>query len=220
MPWANVFDNVWLPLRLGGQSRRERAGEGRGGAGEGRPLRLRQGLPARTVRRHEDARLDRPRARHPPGAAADGRAVRRARRDHPHQTQRRSRRAQVRTRTRPSSSSPIRSSRASISPTASSSWRRGPAEWSPRSTCRRRCRATRNSASDAEYAELCRETSRALHRAMERRRRTRSAGIAHEPRAGDPSCAAERWRSSWRSSSGRRSSASTTSRPSSCRRRA
>ena len=83
-----------------------------------------------------------------PAAAADGRAVRRARRDHPHQAQRRPRGAQVRTRTRPSSSSPTRCSKASISPTASSSWRRGPAGWSPRSTCRRRCRATRTSASD------------------------------------------------------------------------
>ena len=26
MPWASVFDNVWLPLRLAGQSRREAAG--------------------------------------------------------------------------------------------------------------------------------------------------------------------------------------------------
>ena len=35
---------------------------------------------------------------------------------------------------RPSCSSPIRSTRASISPTASSSWRRGPAAWSRKSS--------------------------------------------------------------------------------------
>jgi NitT/TauT family transport system ATP-binding protein len=63
LPWANVFDNVWLPLRLKGVSRRE------GDAGDPRdartraPDRLREGGAARTFRRHEDARLDRPRPR-------------------------------------------------------------------------------------------------------------------------------------------------------------
>ena len=33
MPWANVFDNVWLPLRLAGVSRARRASADRGDAG-------------------------------------------------------------------------------------------------------------------------------------------------------------------------------------------
>ena len=36
MPWATVFDNVWLPLRLQGQRPRRGARRGRGGAGDGR----------------------------------------------------------------------------------------------------------------------------------------------------------------------------------------
>ena len=51
----------------------------RGGAGAGRAVRLRQILSASAVRRHEDAGVDRPRAGDPPGGAADGRALRRAR---------------------------------------------------------------------------------------------------------------------------------------------
>ncbi len=98
MPWANVFDNVWLPLRLEGVSRGGARAAIEEVARQGRPRRLRQGLSARIVGRHEDARLDRPRAGDAAGDAADGRAVRRARRDHPHQAQRRSRRAQMRTR--------------------------------------------------------------------------------------------------------------------------
>ena len=64
MPWSNVFDNVWLPLRLAGASRAAARAAHRGDARQGRPLRVRQVLPARTLGRHEDARLDRPRAGH------------------------------------------------------------------------------------------------------------------------------------------------------------
>ena len=42
MPWATVFDNVWLPLRLKGQSRERAEPRDRGGARHGRPGRLRQ----------------------------------------------------------------------------------------------------------------------------------------------------------------------------------
>ena len=48
---------------------------------------------ARTVRRHEDARVDRPRAGHQAARAPDGRAVCGTRRDHPLQAQQRSARA-------------------------------------------------------------------------------------------------------------------------------
>ena len=62
MPWATVFDNVWLPLRA---RRAEAAAALR--VEEALALvgleRLRQGLSARAVGRHEDARLHRPRAR-------------------------------------------------------------------------------------------------------------------------------------------------------------
>ena len=65
MPWATVFANVWLPLRLKGMSRSAASERGHGGARDGRPRRLRGVLSARTLRRHEDARVDRPRARSP-----------------------------------------------------------------------------------------------------------------------------------------------------------
>ena len=50
-------------------------------------------LPARALRRHADARVDRTRARHRARSAADGRAVRRARRIHAAATRRRAARA-------------------------------------------------------------------------------------------------------------------------------
>src|SRR6185437_14305805 len=65
---------------------RRRDQNGRGGGAGARPrrsCRFLAGLSARTVRRHEDARLDRARAGDRAAAAVDGRAVRRARRDHP-----------------------------------------------------------------------------------------------------------------------------------------
>ena len=70
----------------------------RGGVGAGRPLGISRCLSARALGRDEDAGLDRARARHRSAAAADGRAVRRARRDHPLQAQRRAHRLVARRR--------------------------------------------------------------------------------------------------------------------------
>ena len=82
MPWASVFDNVFLGLRLQGLSRREAAPR----VGEVLALvglaAVERGVPARTFRRHAHAGFDRPGARLAPAAAFDGRALRRARRDH------------------------------------------------------------------------------------------------------------------------------------------
>ena len=93
LPWASVFDNVWLPL----QAARHLAREGDAGdPRDDRPRashRLRERHAARAFRRHEDARLDRARPRHQAAPAADGRAFRRARRDHPLQAQQRPARA-------------------------------------------------------------------------------------------------------------------------------
>ena len=44
MPWASVFDNVWLPLRLAGVSRAMPPGSRAGAAAHGRPRRVRAGL--------------------------------------------------------------------------------------------------------------------------------------------------------------------------------
>ena len=82
------------------QARRHRARAARaardGDAGARRPRRIRRRLSARAVRRHADAGVDRARAGHRAARAADGRAVRGARRDHPLQAQRRSDRAVAR----------------------------------------------------------------------------------------------------------------------------
>ncbi len=59
-----------------------RARSRRGRAGARRARGFRRQLSARIVRRHADARLDRACARHRARPAADGRAVRGARRDH------------------------------------------------------------------------------------------------------------------------------------------
>ena len=67
------------------------------GAGARRPWRFCRCLSAPTVRRHADAGVDRARAGDRAARAADGRAVRRARRDHPLQAQRRPDRAVART---------------------------------------------------------------------------------------------------------------------------
>ena len=90
MPWATVTANVRLPLRLAGLDETRSAAAGDGRARTGRARGLRRGLSARAFRRHEDARLDRARARHRAEASPDGRAVRGARRDHALQAQRRS----------------------------------------------------------------------------------------------------------------------------------
>ena len=69
------------------------------------------GLSARAVGRHAPARGDRPRAGLGPAAAADGRAVRRARRDHARPAERGAAAASGRRPARRSCSSPTRSTR-------------------------------------------------------------------------------------------------------------
>ena len=93
MPWATVARNVTCRSNLQGMPREaaeQRAAQALERVGLAA---FRRCLSARTLRRHENARLDRPRARHRSAAAADGRAVRGTRRDHPFQAQQRSARA-------------------------------------------------------------------------------------------------------------------------------
>ena len=215
MPWATVFDNVWLPLRLKGQSRATRQAGDHGGAGQGRPRRLRQRLSARALGRHEDARLDRPRAGDAAGAAADGRAVRRARRDHPQQAQRRSRRAEMRARRDRGVRHPFRlRERLSLRPHRGDGAAPGP-------------RRRRDRDPGAAAARRGFPPDAALRRALPRDLGRAASGDEHGARAfavePRPDCAAmccRRWRWSARWSPGRRWCGSTISSPSSCRRRA
>ena len=89
MPWASVAGNVYLPLKLAGIGRAAAMPRITEALAPCRARGLRRCLSARTVRRHEDAGLDRTRAGDEPEAPADGRAVRRARRDHPLQAEQR-----------------------------------------------------------------------------------------------------------------------------------
>ena len=73
-----------VPAGIRGAPREERRRARRRHAQSGRPAGLRQPLSARAVGRHEAARLDRPRPGAGPARAADGRAVRRARRADAH----------------------------------------------------------------------------------------------------------------------------------------
>ncbi len=57
MPWASVRDNVRLPLKLGHMPTAEADARIDRRAGAGRPCGLRRRIPARIVRRHEDAGL-------------------------------------------------------------------------------------------------------------------------------------------------------------------
>jgi ABC-type glutathione transport system ATPase component len=100
MPWSSALGNAMLPLRLAGVPRAEAearaggwaagggGGPGRRRARRGRPRRFRARRAARIVGGHAHARVDRARPRHPAAAAVDGRAVRRARRDHALEAQR------------------------------------------------------------------------------------------------------------------------------------
>ena len=83
-PWLTAEENVEFPLALRGVAKSERRAKAQDALETGRPRRLRQAPSARTVRRHEAARLDRARPGAGPAGAADGRAVRRARRTDPH----------------------------------------------------------------------------------------------------------------------------------------
>ena len=89
MPWATVARNVRLPLKIMGSPPARTRGSMRRSRASALPSHARQ-LSARAVGRHEDARLDRARARHRAEASADGRAVRGARRDHALPAQQRS----------------------------------------------------------------------------------------------------------------------------------
>ena len=84
-------------------------------AGPGQPHRLREEVSLAAVGRHAAARLDRPRAGLRCRPAADGRAVRRARRDRPRPPQFGAAEALGARRKRPSPSSPTRSPRRCIS---------------------------------------------------------------------------------------------------------
>ena len=118
LPWRTVQHNVELGLELKGMPADAAPQDLRRPDRHGRPHRLREPLPARAVRRHEAARRPRPRARHRPRRAADGRAVRRARRADPRHHAGRAAAHLARGEARPCCSSPTRSRRRSTSPTA------------------------------------------------------------------------------------------------------
>ena len=109
--WRNVLRNVMLPLEIIGMPAAERK------ARAARYLSMvglegfERKFPLAALRRHAAARLDRARARLRARAAADGRAVRRAGRDHPRPSQRAAAAAVGTDRARPWSSSPTRSPR-------------------------------------------------------------------------------------------------------------
>ena len=83
MPWARVDANVRLPLDLAGKPKAESRQRVAEAHCPRRARRFRARLSAPVVRRHADARVDRAQPRHRAQPAADGRAVRRARRVHP-----------------------------------------------------------------------------------------------------------------------------------------
>ena len=90
MPWASVRGQCAAAAETGACAGRGGGRARRRGAGAGRACRIRRRLSARIVRRHEDAGVAGARAGHRSGYSADGRAVRRARRDHPLPAQQRS----------------------------------------------------------------------------------------------------------------------------------
>ena len=87
-PWRTIERNVMLPLEIMGFPAEERQSAGRALSRARQSLRLRAQVSLAAVRRHAAARLDRARAVVRSGAAADGRAVRRARRDRARPSQR------------------------------------------------------------------------------------------------------------------------------------
>ena len=203
----------------------------RRGAGAGRARGFRQGLSSPAFRRDEDARLDRARFGHPPGGAAAGRALRRARRDHAVQAQRRPGEAAGFARRNRRFRHPFGvRERLSVAPHRGDGGAARPRGGRDRRRRRRR-RAAGISGCARAFAETCHRTSMALHEAMGKapvarrlahdhaRRRDRSSfpgGRLHRPLARlggrrpllpDPalSCCRRRARSSSRSSgTGRR----------------
>ena len=87
-PWRTIERNVALPLEIMGIPAAEQRGAHQAHARPRQPHRLREEISLAAVRRHAAARLDRPRARLRRRPAADGRAVRRARRDRARPSQR------------------------------------------------------------------------------------------------------------------------------------
>ena len=80
LEWRNIRRNILLPIEFAAQAGRAVCAKGRPSPRADRSAGVRRRLSARAVRRHAAARGDLPRAGRRPGAAADGRAVRRARR--------------------------------------------------------------------------------------------------------------------------------------------
>ena len=129
-PWLTVAANVELPLRLKG-SGAPSARPCRRPARAGPPRRLRAEAAARALRRDASAGGARPGARPGRGTAADGRALRRARRHHPRPAPRRARVALDRPRASPCSSSPTTCVRPHASATGSCFSPAGRAGWRP-----------------------------------------------------------------------------------------
>ena len=80
-PWRTVARNIALPLEIMGYSKAEREARVKKGLDLVNLTGFRQQVPVAIVGRHAAARLDRPRPLVRPRHPADGRAVRRARRD-------------------------------------------------------------------------------------------------------------------------------------------
>ncbi len=75
LPWANVFDNVFLPLRLKGAARQAATPRIEKALAQVGLSEFLARAAARTLRRHEDALRHRPGAGHKPGADPHGRAI-------------------------------------------------------------------------------------------------------------------------------------------------
>ena len=188
-------------LRLQGVARRERRTRVMAALGMVGLARLRAGLSARAVGRHEDARLDRPGAGDPAAAAADGRAVRRARRDHAHP---------ARTTICCSCGEPrawtvvfvTHSVFESVYLSQPDGGDGGAARAGCRPTCDRRPYPRDDSfRTSPAYNSLCREASAALHRAMGALMHGRDPQTGAPPRAESQAAGRatfERWFRCWR----------------------
>ncbi len=82
MPWTSVRENVRLPLKLGGVPKAEGRARADAALASVGLVEFADSFPREPLRRHEDAGVAGARARHRSGYPPDGRAVRRARRDH------------------------------------------------------------------------------------------------------------------------------------------
>ena len=110
-PWRSVERNIALPLEIMGYHKAERDARVAKGLELVNLDRLRQEVSLAIVGRHAAARLDRPRAVVRSRPSADGRAVRRARRDRARHAEPAVAAAVGRDAARPCCSSPIRSPR-------------------------------------------------------------------------------------------------------------